>query len=78
MRIRMLVRQAGLSHEPGDERDVPAAEGRALIDAGQAELVAQSATDVVNDLSPARKVTKRRGGKATETAAVAPPAERRG
>lgn len=69
MRIKVLVRQAGLPHSPGDEREVSDAEAQALIAAGHAEAV---------EPPPARKVTKRRGGKAAETAAVEPPAERRG
>lgn len=68
MRIKVLVRQAGVPHEPGDEREVPEAEAQALIASGHAEAV---------EPPPARKVTKRRGGKPVETAAVKPPAEQR-
>lgn len=67
MRVRILARQAGTPDEPGDVRDVPETEARALVDAGRAEYA-----DV-----PVRP-TKRVQGAAVETAAAPPRTERRG
>lgn len=60
MRVKLLVSRVSNdgAQNRGDEIDVPAEEGRAMIDAGQAELVREAAPEKAVKAAKAERAAK--------------------